>query len=436
MPLVAPSRGGHSEEGSRLARIAVIGAGYVGLVLGVGLAASGHRVRVGERDADRVASLSDGDVPFYEPDLDGMLRSALDAGTIGFTTDNAAAARDADAVFVAVPTPPGAGGLADTRAVDGAVSDVLPVMGPHALLVIKSTVPVGTIERIQLLADQAGRGTTVLSNPEFLRAGHAVEDFFAPSRTVIGGEPDAARRLAAMFPALGDDLVITDPVSAELIKYGANAFLAIKVSYANELAALSGALGGDSAAVLRGVAGDPRIGPAAFAPGPGFGGSCLPKDSAALVQTARAAGSELQLVGAALEVNRVQRRRNLARVLAALDGQPEPAVGIWGLAFKARTDDVRESPALWLLDDLAAAGVAVQAFDELVRLDDDRFRRCADPVEAAKDVDVLVIATEEASFREVDLGTVGSVMRGRTIVDLRRILDAAAVEAAGLDLVV
>ena len=415
-------------------RISVIGAGYVGLVTGVGLAQLGHRVAIGEADPMRVSLLRNGRVPFHEPDVDHRLQSCLADGTLTVHEDNAEAVAGAAVVFIAVPTPAGADGEADMTSVDRVVDDLLPAIRPGTVVVLKSTVPAGTTHRLHDRFAAGGVAAHVVANPEFLRAGSAMADFLSPSRVVIGADdPTAAHKVARLYDGIDTDVVVTDPLSAELIKYGSNAYLAARVSFVNEMANLCEAVGADAETVLAGMGGDPRIGSSFLQPGPGFGGSCLPKDSNALLRMAALAGIEFRSVDAALDVNEAQRARNLERVVAGL---PEPAAGctvaMWGLAFKAGTDDVRESPAMWLVEDLAALGIAVQAYDELAVPVDGRVRRAADPVEACRAADVLVIATESAAFRRVDLGAVAAVMQGTTVVDLRNVLEAGDVTAAGL----
>ncbi len=413
---------------------AVIGAGYVGLVQGAGLAALGHRVRVGERSAEKLQTLESGEVPIYEPDLDRLIADGLASGLLSFHGSNVAAVAEARVVFIAVPTPPAADGSADTTIVEAVVSEIGPALQPGALVVMKSTVPVGSAQRFQDMLDAAGADATVLSNPEFLREGSAVADFFHPDRIVVGTRSQAAAEvMIELYRGLDAPVVVTDPISSEMIKYGANAYLAARITFANAMANLCESVGADARDVLLGMGYDRRIGFHFFNPGPGYGGSCFPKDTKALVAIAEQGGYDFSLLKGVIGVNEQQRARMVDKARAALGGSLDGAtVGLWGLAFKAGTDDVRESPAVDLADRMAAEGATVRAYDPKVEADIASVERVPDAISAVKDADLLVIATEWSEFRSVDLRAVRDAMRGSAVVDARNMLDRKAVERLGM----
>ncbi len=414
---------------------AVIGAGYVGLVQAAGLAALGHRVRVGERDRTRIDTLRAGEVPIFEPDLDRLVSEGLANGLLTFHQSNVEAVAEAEIVFVALPTPPAADGSADTSIIEEVVTEVGPHLVSGALFVMKSTVPVGSAERFQSLLEAAGADATVLSNPEFLREGSAVADFFHPDRVVIGTRDKAAAlKMIDLYLKLDAPVVVTDPISSEMIKYGANAYLAARVTFANAMANLCEAVGADAKDVLHGMGYDRRIGFHFFNPGPGYGGSCFPKDTRALVSIAEEAGYDFALLKGVINVNGEQLARIIHKVERAAGGSVAgKTVGLWGLAFKADTDDIRESPAVALASRLATRGATVQAYDPRVRAEFDEISRAADALAAAKGADVLLIATEWNEFKTVDLRAVRDSMAGNSIVDARNILDPEAVRRLGLD---
>jgi UDPglucose 6-dehydrogenase len=414
--------------------IAVIGAGYVGLVTGAGLAGLGHRVRIGEADPDKVATLNEGSVPFFEADLDRLVSEAIADGLLTFHDDNHDAVADAEVVIIALPTPPADDGSADLATIANALRDLAPSLSRDVVVALKSTVPVGSVARFQQTLDDLGVAATVVSNPEFLREGSAVGDFFGPDRIVIGTRnQQAAERLVEMYRSIQAPVLITDPVSSEMIKYASNAYLATRITFANALANLAEGVGADIADVLKGMGYDRRIGFHFLNPGPGYGGSCFPKDTKALVSIADDAGYDFSLLRGVIEVNDLQLERSVNKVAAAVGSLSGATVGLWGLAFKAGTDDVRESPALKIGKDLAARGATVTAYDPAVKtLNDDEIRVVDNPVEAAKGADVLVVATEWPQFAGVDLRAVRSVMAGDAIVDLRNLLDPLAVRRFGL----
>ncbi|MGI9648768.1 MAG: UDP-glucose dehydrogenase family protein [Acidimicrobiia bacterium] len=412
-------------------QVAVIGAGYVGLVTGTGLAYLGHTVRLGESDPGKLKTLAAGQVPFFEAGLDRLLSEGIENKLLTFHADNREAVTDAAVVFIALPTPPDEDGAADTSYIEGALDDFGPSLASGTVVVLKSTVPVGSVARFQAQLDGFGVGATVISNPEFLREGSAVGDFLHPDRIVIGTrDQKAAEVMLELYQALQAPVVVTDPASSEMIKYASNAYLATRITFANAIANLCESVGADVKDVLLGMGYDRRVGFHFLNPGPGYGGSCFPKDTRALVAIADDAGYDFSLLRGVIEVNELQRHRVVDKVRAAveLDGA---TVGLWGLAFKAGTDDIRESPAVFLAQELIAAGATVQAFDPeasavegVVRVDD--------AVQAAKDADVLLIATEWPEFQSVDLRAVREAMATPHIIDARNMLDPEAVRRLGM----
>ena len=425
-------------DGAAGRAIAVIGAGYVGLVQAGGLVRLGHRVRVGEKDPVRLAALRSGELPIYEPGLDSLISEGVVTGRLSFHASNREAVRGADVVFVALPTPSAPDGSVDTTIIHDALEGLAGVLERGAVVAIKSTVPVGTTRRVACFPGISDRGVRVVSNPEFLREGSAVRDFLNPDRIVIGAEDPGAVELlvSVVYRGLGGDLVVTDPASAEMIKYAANSYLATRLGFANSIANLCEAVGADAAAVLGGMGRDHRIGPHYLQPGPGYGGSCLPKDTRALLSIADRNGYDFVLLRAAMEVNDLQRLRIVEKVEAATGGSLEGAViGLWGLAFKADTDDTRESPAVDLAQRLLASGAVVQAYDPQAKAPVPGVKPAGDPVSAASGADVLLVATEWKEFLDVDLSEVRRAMRGSAVVDARNLLDAGTVKSHGLSYV-
>ncbi len=413
--------------------VAVIGAGYVGLVTAAGLAHLGHTVRLGEASAERVARLEAGEVPIFEAGLAALLEAARSKRRISFHTSNPIAVKDADLVFLCLPTPPDASGRADLSFIRQVVDELALVVEPESILVVKSTVPPGTTVGLHKRLADLGSSAHLVAHPEFLREGTAVEDFLAPDRIVVGAfETSDAQRVASLYADLGARVVLTDPTSAEMIKYASNSYLATRLTFANALANLSEAMGADIVDVLEGVGFDHRIGPHFLKPGPGYGGSCFPKDTLALIEVASDAGYDFRLLRAVIEADEDQRLRIAAKVRNAAGGDlKDRTVGLWGLAFKAGTDDVRESPATRIAQLLINDGARVQAFDPEATAPG--ILAAASPLEAVDGADVLLIATEWPEFTTVDLAEVRQRMRGRAIVDARNLLDPATVRRAGLD---
>jgi UDPglucose 6-dehydrogenase len=417
--------------------VAVIGVGYVGLTTAACLAHMGHHVVAVDVDAAKVAQLRRGESPILEADLPELIQAGLAAGRLTFTTEASKATTGADFVFLCVPTPQGADGAADLRFVEAAASQIAPHLKPGAVVVTKSTVPVGSADAV--LAALGRPDTAVVSNPEFLREGNAVYDWLHPDRIVIGSEEEeAASRLAALYASLGAPVLITDPASAETVKYACNAFLAAKVSFVNAIANLCQAVGANSVDVIRGMSYDRRIGADHLAPGPGWGGSCFPKDTSALIRIADDHGYDFALLKEAVAANDRQFELVADQVVKASGDASGPiTVAAWGLTFKAATDDLRESPALSVLGRLRERGIHIKAFDPTLPDPADShlaalgLEVCDDPYTACEGARALVVLTEWPQFRELDLTKVAAVMSQPAIVDTRNLLEPAAARAAG-----
>lgn len=416
-----------SESGTT---IGVVGTGYVGLVSAVGLADLGHHVIAVDIDERRRAAIAAGDPPIHEAGLEDLLRSVLAAGRLTVTHDHQELGA-ADVVLLCVPTPAAEDGRADLRALETAVGQLRDVLAPGTLLATKSTVPVGTAARVRALLGRDD--VAVVSNPEFLREGVAVADFLQPSRVVIGADDSVSgRRLATIYDGLDAPVVITDTRSAELVKLASNTLLALRLTFVNDLAALCDASGADIAEVTRGMAGDERIGPAFLQPGPGWGGSCFPKDTRSLLQIARDHGIPFDMLDRAIHSNERQRWRAVDRIRNALSAPLHGSrVAVWGVAFKAGTDDVRDSPAVPIIEDMLDEGATVVAYDPEATAVPTGAERAPSAVAAAVDADVLVVLTEWADFAKVDPLSLAAVMRGRVVVDLRNLLDTEPFLAAG-----
>jgi UDPglucose 6-dehydrogenase len=415
-------------------KIAVIGAGYVGLVTAAGLASLGHRVRVGEADANKVEVLNNGGVPLHEADLDTLLAASIAAGNLTFHEKNIEAVKGAEVVMLALPTPPATDGSADLTFLEDALRALAHALNPDVVLVTKSTVPVGTSRRFSALLEDLGADVVVVSNPEFLREGSAVSDFLHPDRIVIGTtDSSAADTITRMYEGIDAPLIITDPESSEMIKYASNAYLATRLTFANSLANLCEYVGADVTAVLDGVGSDHRIGSHFLKPGPGYGGSCFPKDTLALVSIADEAGYDFSLMRGVIAANEVQMERTVSKIRSAVRHIDKPRAGVWGIAFKAGTDDIRHSPAVRIAEALTSAGIEVAAYDPAISTHPVPAVNIADNALAAVEgADVLVVATEWPEFAEVDLEAVGNALRGSTIIDARNLLDPDAVKQLGL----
>ncbi len=425
--------------------LAVIGTGYVGLTAAAALAELGHTVTGVDINAERIAELNEGMVPIFEPGLGELIERGTAEGRLAFTTDHVAAVSDADAVFITVGSPTTARGSADLSYVESALLQIAPALRPGAVIVVKSTVPVGTTEMLRSLLDEArpGLDAELVANPEFLQQGKAVHDFLHPDRIVVGADSDHAvatmRRIYDPILAADDsiDALFTDTATAELVKYGSNVFLAIKLSYINEMADLSEETGANIEDVARGIGLDPRIGPGFLRAGPGFGGSCLPKDTQALLHSGRTRGVPSRLVAAAIDVNENRKRHMVRRILAAIDApHTDATVAVLGITFKAGTDDLRESPAVDFVRELIGHGINVRVSDpegipnaRVLLPAADYFE---DPYDAIEGADAVVIATEWPEFAKLDLGRVAELAARPVVVDLRNIVDPEAAAAAGL----
>ncbi|RKT51899.1 UDP-glucose dehydrogenase family protein [Saccharothrix australiensis] len=413
-------------------RIAVVGTGYVGLTTGACLASLGHRVVCADVDALKVARLRAGQVDILEPGLTDLVTEGQAAGRLAFVEGARAAVGDAEVVFLCLPTPMGAGGAADLSAVESVARDLREVLPYGAVVVCKSTVPVGTSVRVAALLDRDD--VAVVSNPEFLREGSAVRDFLRPDRIVVGSDsPPAAERVAALFAKLGAPTVLMDAASAEMVKYAANCFLAMKLSYVNAVAELCELVGADVSSVTDGMGYDRRIGQSFLRPGPGWGGSCLPKDTHAMLRIAESVGVDFALVRSTIEANQRQRQRVVDKVRDAVGGTLAGArIGLLGLAFKAGTNDLRDSPALAVAELLTFAGARLVAHDPEVRRPLVGMTVVDEPHEVARDADAVVLLTEWPQFRTLDWTRVADLMAGSVVLDTRDHLDADALRRAGL----
>ena len=422
-----------------MADVAVIGCGYVGLVSAACFAELGHDVHCIDVDVARIAMLREGRTPIHEPGLDEMLARGREAGRLHFY-DEYPDPVQADVVFIAVQTPPARDGAADLRAVRGAIRALAPRLRPGTVIVNKSTVPIGTGELVEGMARRfGGRGVSVVSNPEFLQEGSAVQNFMEPSRVVLGGaDPQAIERVAALYEQLGAPVQRTDIRTAEMIKYASNAFLATKISFINEMAAICESLGADVDLVAEGMGSDSRIGRAFLRAGLGWGGSCFPKDTQSLAHMAAVQGTHPQLLRSVMEINADQRRRMVQKVRETLGGLEGRRVLVLGASFKPHTDDTRYSPALELSELLMMEGAEVCVFDpvvppERITAEYPGIEVAADVLAGARGAHALILGTEWPEFREMPLGRIGAVMERRTIIDARNFLDPEAARAADFE---
>ena len=410
--------------------IAVIGTGYVGLTTGACLAHLGHHVVCADIVAEKVERLQRGEIPIHEAGLQEIVRDGLDRGTLSFVLGGENAVADAEFVYLCVPTPQSADGSADLRYLEAAASQISPHLAPGTVVVNKSTVPVGST----LLVEQAlGRSDVpVVSNPEFLREGTAVDDFLKPDRVVIGADDQAAAgRVASLYLGVRAPIMVTDPASAETCKYAANAFLATKLSFTNAIAAVCEAVGADVNDVLLGMGYDHRIGHEFLRPGPGWGGSCFPKDSKAIISIAEEAGYDFALMKGVVAANEEQFDRIVGKVASVtrLDGA---TIGVLGIAFKANTDDVRESPAVAVMQRLVERGAKVRAYDPAVEsVPDDGIEVVGDAYAACEGASAIVVATEWDEFKWLDLDKIASVVADKHVIDARNLLDRGAIRRRG-----
>jgi UDPglucose 6-dehydrogenase len=421
--------------------IAVVGTGYVGLVVGACLAETGNSVVCVDKDENKVASLRRGEIPIYEPGLSELLPRNVSEERLKFSTDLDTAVKGCEVVFVAVGTPQDGTGAADLTAVLQVAKSVARAMDGHRVVVLKSTVPVGTAAKVKaVFAAETKHPFAIVSNPEFLKEGAAVDDFLRPDRVVIGTDDPAIeavmRKLYEPFVRTGNPILVMDHASAELTKYAANAMLATRISFMNEVANLCDAVGADVRQVRLGLGRDSRIGASFLFPGVGYGGSCFPKDIKALIHTAGEAGLKLEVVDAVDRANDNQKRILVPRVEKHLGGLEGKVIALWGLAFKPRTDDMRDAPALAIVSELLAKGASVKAYDpkamhEAKKLIDPRVTLCERSYDAVEGADALVVVTEWNEFREPDFRRIKKLMRNHAIFDGRNIYDPETVKELG-----
>jgi UDPglucose 6-dehydrogenase len=428
-----------------LVHLFLLGAGHVGLVTAVGFARLGHRVTVADLDGARIAAANEGRAPIFEPGLTDAIADGLASGSLTFTTELDPPA-DAAFTFVCVNTPTGPDGPLSTAYVEAAIERLLTRVGPDHTIIVRSTLPLDGPARIAALAADHPDRPAIVTNPEFMREGQALEDFDRPNRVVTGWlEPrdaGAAQAVLDLYAPLGAPSLAADARSVALIKLGSNVFLGMKISFANELARVADATGADIDEVIAGIGLDGRIGTAFLQPGPGVGGSCLPEQAVAIALETVALDIEAPLLSAIHRSNATHQRQIVARLERLLGGPGSLAgrrIALFGLAFKANTDDVRESPALALAANLRAAGANVLAHDPRAearaRLADPLLAVAATPVEAAGDADAVVVATEWSDYRTVDWKAVAAAMRGTLVYDTRAVVDMDAAQAAGLTVV-
>ena len=411
--------------------VAVIGTGYVGLTTGACLASIGHDVVCADIDEEKVRRLNAGEIPILEDGLELIVREAVREGRLRFVVGAASAVLDREFVFLCVPTPQGEDGSADLSYIEAAAKEIAPHLVSDAIVINKSTVPVGSTRVVERALKRGD--ISVVSNPEFLREGSAVHDFLHPDRVVIGADDQAAAiRVASLYLGLAAPLMVTDPASAETIKYASNAFLATKISFVNAIAAVCEAVGADVADVVLGMGYDKRIGQEFLRPGPGWGGSCFPKDSHALIRIAEDAGYDFRLLRGVVDVNDQQFERVVDKVVSTVGGSVEGVrIGAWGLTFKARTDDTRDSPAIEIIHRLQARGAKVVAFDPAIDSDIAGIEVASDPYVACEGAEALVVLTEWDDFKWYDLDRVAEQMATPRVVDARNLLDRARLRNAG-----
>lgn len=419
--------------------VAVIGTGYVGLVTGTCFAETGNNVVCVDIDKSKVDKLSSGKITIYEPGLELLFERNLRQGRLRFTTSLADGIKDAKVIFLALPTPPGEDGSADLKYILGVAEELGPLLKDYTVVVDKSTVPVGTADKVRTKITLKAKATfDVVSNPEFLREGVAVEDFMKPERVVIGTNSNRARKvmetLYSPFVRQGNPLVFMDERSAELTKYAANSFLATKISFMNEIANLCELVGADVDSVRKGIGTDSRIGKRFLFPGIGYGGSCFPKDVQALKKSSSDVNYDFKILKAVMDVNYAQKTKLIPRIKDYFRGDLKGKVfAIWGLAFKPHTDDIREAPSLYNIEELLQAGAIVKAHDpesmeNVKRLLGNTIQFCDSPYEAAEGADAIFIATEWPEFRTPDFDKLSSIVKNKVIFDGRNLYDLSTMK--------
>jgi UDPglucose 6-dehydrogenase len=412
--------------------IAVVGTGYVGLVTGTCLSETGNHVICVDINEEKIKQMQAGVVPIYEPHLDVLFERNIKQGRLTFTTNLAEAIENAKIIFLALPTPPGEDGSADLSYILGVADDLGKIIKDYKVIVDKSTVPVGTADKVRAaVAKNAKVEFDVVSNPEFLREGFAVDDFLKPDRVVIGTNSDKARKtmeeLYKPYVRQGNPIIFMDERSAELTKYAANAFLATKITFMNEIANMCELVGADVDAVRIGIGSDDRIGKRFLFPGIGYGGSCFPKDVQALAKSAAEVNYDFKILESVMEINERQKTIIIPKVKEYFKGDLKgKKIALWGLAFKPDTDDIREAPALYIIDELVKAGASVSAYDpegmnNVKKLIGDKITYASDEYDALKGADALLIATEWSLFRTPDFDKVTSLLKNKVIFDGRNL---------------
>lgn len=423
-----------------MSSVAVIGAGYVGLTTGACLAHLGHDVVCADIDAARIERLNRGETPILEDGLPELLEEGLRSGRLSFVLGAQNGASQAEFVFLCVPTPQGDDGAADMSFVEAVVREIAPHLRPNTVVINKSTMPVGSNRLVQRILAESGASIDeihVASNPEFLREGTSVRDFLHPARVVVGADESAtAVRVSELYASIDAPMLVTDPASAEMIKYASNAFLAVKISFINAIANLCEAVDADVREVATGMGYDPRISPEFLQPGPGYGGSCFPKDTAALVHTAELAGYDFALLRGVEEVNREQHERVVTKIRNAAGGSLQDAtVAVWGLTFKANTDDLRDSPSIVIVRRLLEEGARVQAFDPAAGSRAMEMAPglvlCDDAYAACTGARPLALLTEWDEFKWLDFDQVAKELAAPVVVDGRNLLDPQFMRRTG-----
>ncbi len=415
-------------------KIAVVGTGYVGLVTGTCFSETGNKVTCIDIDQSKVDRLSNGEITIYEPGLEKIFLRNLKEGRLQFTTNLAEGIKEAEIIFLALPTPPGEGGAADLRYILGVAKDLGKILTGYKVIVDKSTVPVGTAHKVhQAVAENYSGEFDIVSNPEFLREGVAVDDFMKPDRVVVGTSSERAKKLMsdlyAPFVRQGNPVIFMDEKSAELTKYAANSFLATKISFMNEIANLCEKVGADVDMVRRGIGSDDRIGRRFLFPGIGYGGSCFPKDVQALIMSSEEVNYDFKILKSVEEVNEAQKLHLMPKINKYFNNDIKGKhFALWGLAFKPNTDDIREAPALYLINALTELGATVSAFDpeampNVKKLIGDKIKYADSQYGALINADALIIATEWSEFRTPDFEVINSMLKGKAIFDGRNLFD-------------
>jgi len=423
-------------------KIAVVGTGYVGLVTGTCFAETGNDVTCVDIDSNKITKLKSGEITIYEPGLEKIFLRNLKENRLHFTTDLAEGIKDAAIIFLALPTPPGEDGSADLKYILGVAGELGKLLTDYKVIIDKSTVPVGTAERVRAAVAATYKGEfDVVSNPEFLREGVAVDDFMKPDRVVIGTNSERARKvmgdLYAPFVRQGNPVIFMDERSAELTKYAANSFLAVKISFMNEIARLCEKLGADVDMVRKGIGSDERIGKRFLFPGIGYGGSCFPKDVQALVRSSSEVNYEFEILNAVMKVNEEQKLHLIPGIKKYFNNNlTGKKFALWGLAFKPNTDDIREAPALYMIDALIKEGAIITAFDpegmkNVKASIGDTITYAENQYEALEDADALIIATEWNEFRTPDFSKIAAKLKNKAIFDGRNLFDLAALRDLG-----